>query len=140
MDLTLFEQGTRLNLRFEGSGRGELTISDLWTLPVKSEKTNELTLVKLAKPIAKTIREESDDFLGEIPTTEFRTLELKLAIIKRIIEVKNSEAEARKAKLALEQMREEDREILLAAKSDIRRKELSSLSSDEIDARLAKLG
>ena len=82
----IFKQATKLKLRFS-SVRGDLTIEDLWDLPLTSK--SNLSLDGVGKPIQKDIRESDEDSLVDVPTTSKNELNsLRLAIIKEIISVK----------------------------------------------------
>lgn len=88
----MFEKASRAKLRFD-SERGQLTIEDLWDLPLSSGKVN---LNDLAKSASRAIRESSEeDFVGKKTKVE-EDHELRLEILKHVISVRIEEAEVKK--------------------------------------------
>lgn len=84
----LFEKASRIKLRFE-SGKGNLTVEDLWDLSLQQ-------LNKLAKGLHKLIKEDvEEDFLEE-KSSEDTILKLKFDIVLHILNVKKEEQKARK--------------------------------------------
>lgn len=81
----IFETATRNKLRF-ATPVGQISTEDVWTLPLTS--TSKPSLNSIAKGLAKKLREsDEDNFVGE-KSTDTTILELKLDIVKHIIEVR----------------------------------------------------
>lgn len=123
----MFEKASRLKLRFETT-RGFLTTEDLWDL-------NLTSLDDLAIAINKKLKEESQESFITDRSSKNDILELKLNILKHIIEVKLKEKEDKKhrAERAAELTRLKD---ILASKKD---EELRASSVDELKKRIAEL-
>lgn len=82
-----FEKASKLKLRFS-TNRGELSIEDLWDLSLES-------LDNIAKSINKQLKFESEEsFIGKKSNIN-SVLELKMEILKHVINVKISEKEAK---------------------------------------------
>lgn len=129
----IFKQATKLKLRFS-SVRGDLTIEDLWDLPLTSK--SNLSLDGVGKPIQKALRESDEDSLVDIPTTSKNELNsLRLAIIKEIISVKQEENLIKQNQAAIESQKALLKQALASKKVD----EINSLSVEEIEKRLASM-
>lgn len=129
----IFKQATKLKLRFS-SVRGDLTIEDLWDLPLTSK--SNLSLDGVGKPIQKALRESDEDSLVDVPTTSKNELNsLRLAIIKEIISVKQEENLIKQNQAAIESQKALLKQALASKKVD----EINSLSVEEIEKRLASM-
>lgn len=129
----IFKQATKLKLRFS-SVRGDLTVEDLWDLPLTSK--SNLSLDGVGKPIQKALRESDEDSLVAIPTTSENELNsLRLAIIKEIISVKQEENLIKQNQAAIESQKALLKQALASKKVD----EINSLSVEEIEKRLASM-
>ena len=129
----IFKQATKLKLRFS-SVRGDLTIEDLWDLPLTSK--SNLSLDGVGKPIQKALRESDEDSLVDVPTTSKNELNsLRLAIIKEIISVKQEENLIKQNQAAIESQKALLKQALASKKVD----EINSLSVEEIEKRLAAM-
>lgn len=129
----IFKQATKLKLRFS-SVRGDLTVEDLWDLPLTSK--SNLSLDGVGKPIQKALRESDEDSLVAVPTTSKNELNsLRLAIIKEIISVKQEENLTKQNQAAIESQKALLKQALASKKVD----EINSLSVEEIEKRLASM-
>ncbi len=129
----IFKQATKLKLRFS-SVRGDLTVEDLWDLPLTSK--SNLSLDGVGKPIQKALRESDEDSLVAVPTTSKNELNsLRLAIIKEIISVKQEENLIKQNQAAIESQKALLKQALASKKVD----EINSLSVEEIEKRLASM-
>ncbi len=129
----IFKQATKLKLRFS-SVRGDLTVEDLWDLPLTSK--SNLSLDGVGKPIQKVLRESDEDSLVDVPTTSKNELNsLRLAIIKEIISVKQEENLIKQNQAAIESQKALLKQALASKKVD----EINSLSVEEIEKRLASM-
>lgn len=117
----MFEKAARLKLRFPY--KGNISTEDLWELPV-----NELDAVYTA--INHTLKAVKDEGLMKKKDSRTEEMELQLAIVKRVYEVKTGEA---RQKMAEKERREKKRRIeeLIAKKQDT---ELEGKSLDELAA------
>ena len=132
-NVNIFEKASRAGLRFTTS-KGVATADDLWNLPLTSN-TGKLNLDDIARSISAKIKEsEVESFVHK--STKANDLEkLRLDIVKRIIEVKLEENEARKN----EKEKEERKKALLQALSNKKAESLTKMTEDEIEAELNKL-
>ena len=129
----IFKQATKLKLRFS-SVRGDLTVEDLWDLPLTSK--SNLSLDGVGKPIQKALRESDEDSLVDVPTTSKNELNsLRLAVIKEIISVKQEENLIKQTQAAIESQKALLKQALASKKVD----EINSLSVEEIEKRLASM-
>ena len=129
----IFKQATKLKLRFS-SVRGDLTVEDLWDLPLTSK--SNLSLDGVGKPIQKALRESDEDSLVAVPTTSKNELNsLRLAVIKEIISVKQEENLIKQNQAAIESQKALLKQALASKKID----EINGLSVEEIEKRLASM-
>lgn len=132
--INIFEQASRLNLQFT-TGKGSLSVSDLWQLPLTS-KTG-LSLDGIAIGLHTAIKDvgEIKSFVDEKPVVGSELLQLRFDIVKHIIDVRKTENQA---KLAEADRKDKKQKLLdLLAQKD--NEELNSLSREEIQKRLADL-
>ena len=131
--MNIFEKASKLKLRFQ-STRGELSVENLWDLPLTSK--SNLSLDGVGKPIQKALRESDEDSLVDVPTTSKNELNsLRLAIIKEIISVKQEENLIKHNQAAIESQKALLKQALASKKVD----EINSLSVEEIEKRLASM-
>ena len=131
----LFEQASRLKLRFQSS-KGLLTLEDLWDLPLKAKNDEavrkEANLDDLAKALYKEVKESVEPSFVEDKSASDAKLDLMFELVKYIISVKKAEEEADRAALAKTAQRQRVLEL-------INKKEeasLESLSIEELKALL----
>lgn len=131
--MNLFEIATRKAYRF-ASLKGELTVEQLWQLPLTSRGPVDLDV--LAKGINKELKDtEEESFVTTNSNPHRGELQVKLDILKHIIAVKQEEAVAATKRLVNAQERQKLQE-LLAKKND---QALEGLSAEEIQAKLDAL-
>lgn len=133
MENNLFETASRNKIRFN-SDRGELTVEQLWDLPLRSR--NNFNLDEVAKGINKKLKEISEESFVEIKRSVANSdLNLSFDIVKYIIGVKKAEedaaAESAKKKLLKAQ--------LMELKEKKQTEKLMSMSEEDIDKQLASL-
>jgi hypothetical protein len=94
-NISLFESATRKKFRF-ASPRGELTVEQLWDVPLLS--SDGLNLDSIAKAVNKDLKAATEEsFVATGRSPAHGVIEAKLNIVKRVIEVKlNEQAEAKK--------------------------------------------
>ncbi|HNB53118.1 MAG TPA: hypothetical protein PK530_14305 [Anaerolineales bacterium] len=89
----MFEQALRLKLRFP-SPQGNLTVEDLWDLPLTSTRPNTANLNNIAKAVSRLLKAESEEDFVNPRSGVNETLQLSLDIVKHIIAVRQAENEA----------------------------------------------
>jgi hypothetical protein len=133
MSMNIFEYATRNKLRF-ASARGELTVEQLWEVPLRSRDDFNLNAVaKAAHKAWKDITEDS--FVEMTKTPEHARRESALALVQYVIEVKLAEEAAAK-KRAENRVEKEKLLAILAEKQDGK---LSALSEKQLKERIAAL-
>jgi hypothetical protein len=122
----MFELASRNKIRF--AYKGWLATEDLWDLGVQ-----ELDgIFKKLNATLKATKEES--LLG--PKTQADTdLELQVAIVRHVVEVKLAEATARE----LEAGKKEKKQVILAIKADKQNEILKNMSVEDLDKLLDAL-
>lgn len=129
----LFEKAVRAKLRYD-TDIGALTTEQLWDLPLTSRSRPDLDKVARAVFIELKGLEEAS-FVESKPNPMKVELELKLDVVKRVIEARLAEKAA--AEKAAERA-ERKRRLLsaLAAKED---QELQGMSKADIEAAISAL-
>jgi uncharacterized small protein (DUF1192 family) len=133
--VNIFERASREDLRFD-SPRGELTVSQLWQLPLTSTVENKPNLDGIARSVNKTLKSITEDsFVNTTPDPRRDTLTLQLDILKHIITTKMEE---NAASLAAANKKSEMARLqaILAKKKD---EQTEGLSVEELEARIAAL-
>jgi hypothetical protein len=112
----MFEKATRMKLRF--ACKGLCTVEDLWDMSL-------LQLDEIYKRLNRDLRIRQEDSLLDVNTSEGTALQLKINIVKHIVQTKLQEAEARENALL---KAEKKRKILaiIARKQDAAFAELST--------------
>jgi hypothetical protein len=131
--MDIFEYTTRYKLRFT-SVRGELSVEQLWDVPLRSRDGFDLDAVaKTANKALKDISEES--FVETKQTPELAKRATILNVVKHVIEAKLADEAAadQRAKNKIE------KEKLLAILAEKQAGKLSELSEKEIQRRIAAL-
>lgn len=132
MKQNIFEIATKEAIRFTTNVKGNITVEDLWAIPLTS---NGLSLDKIAIGINKGIEESATESFVTEKTLENKTEKLKLDIVKHIIKVKLEEEAERKS--AAENKIERDKILaILAEKEDAT---LSKQSTTALKKRLDEL-
>ena len=129
----LFLQATREKFRFE-SNKGDLSVEQLWDLPLTSRTGFDLdTVAKAVNVNLKSSNEES--FVNASNNPAVSRLQAQLEVVKAIIEVKLAQAEATKKRAEKIAERQRLMEVLHSKKDQ----ELQGLSVEEIERRLSQL-
>jgi|SRR6185503_13749958 len=129
----IFEYATRNKLRF-ASIRGELSVEQLWDVPLRGR--DDFNLNAIAKAANKAFKDVSEEnFVETTKTPEHARREATLSVVKYIIEVKLAEEEATKNRAAKKQ----EKEKLLAILAEKQAGKLSELSEKELQRRIAAL-
>jgi len=124
----MFEKASRLKLRFESS-KGNLGIEDLWEMPLSSRDKFNLDMVaKNVNKHIKTLEEES--FVNINPTSAATVSNLKLNILKHIIDVKMKEAQAKEDSV----LKKENRDKIIKIIEEKQDESLKGKSIEELQA------
>lgn len=134
MSDNIFENASRAKLRF-ASARGELTVEQLWDVPLRSR--DDFSLDAVAKVASSTLKKATEEsFVDTAKSPSQERLELAMAVVLHVIGVKLDEEKA--AKRRAENKVEKERLLaILAEKQDGK---LSALSEAELKKRIAALG
>ena len=133
--INIFEQATRLALRFNTLNRGLATVEDLWNLPLTTKASTGVSLDNIDKALNREIRATEEESFVEASTPGSKSLVLALEVVKHIIAVKLAENEA--ARNALDRrLRKEKILDILSRKQD---EKLAAASVEELQAELAAL-
>ena len=133
--MNLFEKATRKAFRFP-TLKGEITVEQLWQLPLLARGINTVDLDTVARTInneLKALGEES--FVNKGDNPKRGELTDKLDIVKHIIEAKQAEADAATKRMA----RQQERQKLLDLLDRKNNEELEGLSKEDIEKKLAEL-
>lgn len=122
----MFEQATRMKARFPF--RGLVSIEDLWDLSVRD-------LDSVFKILNSELKQTKEESLLDVKTKEDAELQLKINIVKHIVEIKLAEEDLR---LKARERREKKQKILevLSAKQD---ESLQGKTVEELEAMLDEL-
>lgn len=129
-----FEYATRTKLRFP-STKGELTIEQLWDVPLRSR--DDFNLNSVAKAASKKLKDLSEENFVEAATKtpEHVRCETVLAIVKYIIDIKVGEEQAAERR-AENKIKKEKLLKILAEKEEGK---LSEMSMAELKKQIAQL-
>lgn len=130
----MFEKANRLKLRFS-SPQGSLTAEDLWDLPLTSTRVNQANLNNIAKDVSRELKAHGEEDFVNPKSTVDETLQLKLDIVKHVIQVRQAENEAART---IADRREKKARLLelIAKKQD---QELEGKSVEELNAMVESL-
>jgi hypothetical protein len=134
MTTDIFEKASRACVRFP-SPVGDLTTEQLWALPLTSSRGPNLD--QIARTISRELKSlDEESFVTLKPDPRKADLELRLDILKRVIEVRMAE------KAAAEKRAEnaERKRKLLAALASKEEADLAGMSKEQIEAEIASLG
>jgi hypothetical protein len=133
MAINIFEYASRNKIRF-ASPRGELSVEQLWDIPLRSKDDFNLnTIAQTANKAVKNATEES--FVETTRTALHVRLEVALDCVKHIIEAKLSDESTAK-KRAENKL---EREKLLGILAEKQTGKLSALTEEEIKKRIEAL-
>ena len=124
--IDIFEAATRKKFRFEY--KGSLSVEDLWDLDLRQ-------LDEIYKGLNSQKKQQSEDSLLETKTVEDTVLEMKIDIIKYIVETKQEENN----KLQLAAERKEKKEKIMAIIARKQDSELEEKSIEELNETLNSL-
>ena len=130
----MFEKAARLKLRYD-TGRGRLSVEDLWDLPLLSNKHGVVCLDDVAKELHREMK-DSDEESFVIQTSEpNEELKLKFEIVKHIIRVRLAEEAAKKNAALIAEKKQQIMAIMVEKETET----LKGSSLEELRALLAAL-
>lgn len=133
--MNIFEKATRQKLRFS-SAVGVLDIQEVWDLPLIAKRSGAADLDSVAKEVNNELKSVSEEsFVASTANPKKAELELKLEIVKHIIEVKLKEQEEAKAARA----KAEEKLQLLNALHHKKEEQMASMTIEQIEARIKEL-
>lgn len=131
----IFEYATRNKLRF-ASVKGELTVEQLWDVPLRSRGSDSFNLNSVALYAHRALEAVSAmNFVDTAKTAEHARLEAALEVVKYVIDTKLVEEKAAKKRADNKQ----EREKLLAILAEKQDGKLSELSEKDLQKRIAAL-
>jgi len=131
--INMFEVASRKKLRFDNPNGGQLSVEDLWDLPLQSE--NKASLDKIAVTLFRKLRDNEEmSFVSETTSTD-TTTQLKFDIVRHVIDTRKAE-NATKLEASAKATRKKELEQALAA---ARAGDLASKTPAEIEAMIAAL-
>lgn len=123
--MNIFEQATRQKVRFD-TPKGQLTIEDLWDLPLTST-SGRANLDEIARQLFRKVKEtEEVSFVTPAPSKDKSLTQMKFDLVKRVIEVRLAERDA-----AAEAEKNRQRKQLVA--SIIEQKENAALQETSLE-------
>lgn len=135
----IFERASRDRLRID-TPSGQLTVEDLWSVPLRSVRPNSMSLDTIAKDVYSKLKEQNEvsSFVEDTDTTSPVTvkLELTMDILKHIIGIRKVEA----AQAADAQRKKELQQRLLQIKVNRDAAKLENLTDEELDKMIADCG
>lgn len=130
----MFEKAVRNKWRFESSV-GSLSVEELWDLPLES-RTNRPSLDTVAQSVYNQMKASQEiSFVSESSKAN-KELEDKLELVKYIIKTKKEE----NAAAVDSRKKREQKEKLMELLEKKQEEGLSSLSVDELRAKIEELG
>jgi hypothetical protein len=133
MAINIFEYAARHKIRF-ASPRGELSVEQLWDVPLRSK--DDFNLNTVAKATNKALKDATEESFVETNRTALHVrLEVALDLVKHVIETKIQEEDASKKRAD----NKVEREKLLAILADKQAGKLSALSENELKKRIEAL-
>lgn len=123
----MFEKAVRQKIRFDH--KGSISVEDVWDLDITA-------LDAIYRPIKKALDAIGEDsLLDAAPHKEKALLQLKVEILKHVVEVKKTEAKKRTEALARKQKVQQFREVLARKQNQ----EIENLPAEKIAEMLAEL-
>lgn len=132
--MNMFEQATRLKLRFAVSTRVNLTVENLWDLPLTNVKGEDLDHIAIELQ-EKLSTNEKSFVVQQSKSKETQVNQLKFDIVKYIIDVRLEEQKVAN----LERQRAQEIATLKELQKQAKIRDLQNLSSEEIEERIKSL-
>lgn len=122
----IFEVATRNKYRF--SYRGQISVEDMWDLPVTE-------LDKIFKTLNKQVKTSQEESLLETKSKEDEVLETQIEIVRRIVSIKQQEANERLREIERKVQKQRIMEIMADKQDEV----LKGKSIDELQKMLDEL-
>lgn len=122
----MFEFATRSKMRFPF--KGQISVEDLWDLRVEDLDT-------VFKSLNKQVKQTKEESLLATKTTEDTILDIQIAIVKYIFDVKVQEAKAR----LIEKERKEQKQKIMSILATKQEQELQNKSVEELQKMLDEI-
>ena len=132
--MNMFEQATRLKLRFAVGTRVNLTVENLWDLPLTNVKSEDLDHIAIELQ-EKLSTNEKSFVVQQSKNKETQLNQLKFDIVKYIIDVRLEEQKVAN----LERQRAQEIATLKELQKQAKIRDLQNLSSEEIEERIKSL-
>lgn len=134
--MNIFEQASKLKLRFASGTVGNITTEQLWDIPLTSKRATQIDLDQLAKEAHREVKETSEESFVK-PKTNAKNVEaeLRLEILKHVISVKLADADKKAKSLANYQ----EKQRLLAVLDRKNDQELEGMTKAQIEQKIAEL-
>lgn len=132
--MNMFEQATRLKLRFAVGTRVNLTVENLWDLPLTNVKGEDLDNIAIELQ-EKLSTNEKSFVVQQSKTKETQVNQLKFDIVKHIIDIRLEEQKVAN----LERQRAQEIATLKELQKQAKIRDLQNLSSEEIEERIKSL-
>ena len=133
----IFELATIKKLRFQ-SKRGNLTVEDLWDIPLKTTVKSDVSLDEIAVELQKTLQNSSVvSFVDKDSKDDVVTVDNKLRFEIVIYIIEKRVAMGKQRKLMNE--RKAELETLQSILADRRNEQLKSFSVEELEAKIKLL-
>jgi hypothetical protein len=123
----MFKQATKEKFRFS-TGRGNITVEDLWDLPL-----NEIDV--LAKKLNREVKDSAEESFIAKRTAETKRLEARFEIVKAVIKERLEDIEVQESRVR-EKAKKERILSIIADKED---EELAGKSVEELKGMAEKL-
>ena len=130
----MFEQAARLKLRFAVGTRVNLTVENLWDLPLTNVKGEDLDHIAIELQ-EKLSTNEKSFVVQQSKNKETQLNQLKFDIVKYIIDVRLEEQKVAN----LERQRAQEISTLKELQKQAKIRDLQNLSSEEIEERIKSL-
>lgn len=125
-EVSIFEQASRAGLQF--SHKGTIEVNDLWDLSLED-------LDSIHRNLTASVKQTEGGLLAK-RTSANKELDLKIAVVAHVFEIKQEEINEKKLAIAKRQQKEKLKEILERKQNG----ELESKTAEEIQQMLADLG
>lgn len=131
---SLFAEATRRKLRFT-TPQGELSVEDLWNLPLTSTNPNRANLDDIAVGLNKQLQDAGTTSFVKKATRPNEELKAKFDIVLQVIEVRQAEADAAETL----RLNTEKKQQILSLIANKENEELAGKSIDELRALVGSL-
>lgn len=132
--MNIFEKASRMKLRFNVGSRLNLTVENLWDLPLTNIKGEDLDHIAIELQEQLSSNEKSF-VIQQSKTKETQVNQLKFDIVKYIIDVRLEEQKVAN----LERQRAQEIATLKELQKQAKIRDLQNLSSKEIEERIKSL-